>query len=341
MPEPLHPQVPRAPHGGPGARPFAGLDFSVNSNPFGPNPQLVSAARHADPGAYPDATLTALRRTLADLHAARPDAVVPAVGASELLHRVARAYLRPGARALTLGPAFGEFARAVALQGAHLDRLDPARPRDWAATLAVRPTLVYVSRPNNPLGTSVDLEDLHALADACAHADALLILDEAYRPLVPDLPTLPMHAAVLTLHSPGKLHGVVGLRPAYALAPPQVANALENLAPTWPLPSPVVATLAALPDAQAFVADTLPRWQAAARDLARDLAALAPVAHHGPPFLTVRVGDAARVSAALLERGLRVRDCASYGHPDLIRVCARQPHDNARLVRALAEVQGG
>jgi histidinol-phosphate aminotransferase len=65
------------------------------------------------------------------------------------------------------------------------------------------------------------------------------------------------------------------------------------------------------------------------------LAARFEVEHHGTPYLTVRVGDAAGIASRLLARGLRVRDCASYGQPEHLRVSARRPAENDRLCEVL------
>ncbi|WP_045233820.1 aminotransferase class I/II-fold pyridoxal phosphate-dependent enzyme, partial [Deinococcus pimensis] len=149
-------------------------------------------------------------------------------------------------------PPFGEFARAVALARAALHVTDT---EGALRAVGCGARLVYTSRPNNPLGTVLPLGELAALAEACAGRGALLVLDEAYAPFLPDLDTIDVRSgtaprlslerprvsatsvgeAVVALHSPGKVHGVVGLRPAYALCAPPVAAALDNLAPAWAL----------------------------------------------------------------------------------------------------------
>lgn len=337
MPDAVQPLLPRAPHGGPGARSFSGHDFSVNGNPYGPNPALVRAARSADVSAYPDPASTEVREALARMHGVRPDEVVPATGASELLHRAARAFLREGDVAVSVGPPFGEFVRSAALARARVLTTDV----DGALTALGRGArLVYTSRPNNPLGTVLPPGDLAALAGACGERGALLVLDEAYAPFLPGLETV-TDGSVLRLQSPGKVHGVVGLRPAYALAEPRVAAALDNLAPAWPLSAPTAAVLAALPHAQDFVRGTLPRWQADAHALAARLARIVEVNHTGLPFFTVEVGDGGRVARDLLALGVRVRDCASYGFASRIRVSAARSGANLALVRAMKEVYLG
>ncbi|WP_425148074.1 pyridoxal phosphate-dependent aminotransferase [Deinococcus sp.] len=333
MPEPRHPLLPAAFHGGPAQGHAAPLDFSVNANPYGPNPALLAALQAADHAHYPDPSYNDLRRALADWHGTHAAQVVPAVGASELLHRVVRAYVGPGERVLSVLSPFGEFARAAALARAQLEVVTPA-----AVLGAVQPgvRLVYLGQPHNPSGRRLAPAALTELARACQRADALLILDLAYAPFVPGAPSFTDAPHALHLHSPGKAHGLVGARPAYALAPPDVAAALHNLAPAWTLPAGTAALLEALPGAQAFLQETLPPLARHAADLAHALSAFGTVEHHGTPYLLLEVGDAARVAAGLLEQGLRGRDCASYGLPGQLRLATRLPEDNERLVLAFA-----
>jgi histidinol-phosphate aminotransferase len=340
MPEAKHPQLNRAIHGGPDGSGFDGLDFSVNANPHGPNPVLLEAARNADHTNYPDPGHAGLRASLAAFHGLEPQNIVPAVGASELLHRLVRAYLSPQDIAMTIGPAFGEFERAVKLERGFMHTTEASTPNETILKLlgVQRPRLVYVSRPNNPLGVSQSVNDLLEIAERCARLDALLIVDEAYAPFQPDLERLPAHPAIVRLESPGKIHGLVGLRLAYALAPEAVASALENLSPAWPLPASTAAALEALPRAQGFVVETLPGLLTDAARLAGELSRFTTVHFTGLHYLTLTVGDAKTVRDALLAHGVNVRDCSSFGLPDRIRVVTRLPQDNTVLVDALREI---
>ena len=62
-----------------------------------------------------------------------------------------------------------------------------------------------------------------------------------------------------------------------------------------------------------------------------------PVAAGGT-FVVADVGDARRFAERMLARGVRVRDCASFGLPRLVRVGVRGDADQARLVEAWAGV---
>lgn len=327
----MPPLLPRSPHGGPSAAAFSGLDFSVNCNPYGPNPALLAAVRGADHTHYPDPTYAALRKSLADWHGVTPEMVAPSVGASDLLHRIARAFLPAGGSLLSLHAPFGELARAAALQCAGIE-VWPHLP----AHLPAGVQLVYVGQPHNPTGRHLTQAELEGLAQACAAAQALLVLDLAYAPFV-DAPSI-QHPAVIQLYSSGKAHGLVGARPAYAVAAPAVAAQLENLAPAWHLPAGTAALLAALPSAQDFLAQTLPQVRQDAQALALALSKFGAVEHHAAPYLTLEVEDAARVARELLALGVKVRDCTSYGLPNCIRVSTQGPAADTTLVRNLGKV---
>ncbi len=334
-----HPQLPKAQHGGASASNFTGLDFSVNTNPFGANPVLLCAAHAADPTQYPDPSYKQVRHALAAFHGLSPEDITLGVGASELLHRVTRALLPTGGAAVSVNPPFGEFVRAVQLERAEL--LTTTTTDALTLLRKVRPALVYTSRPNNPLGLILDASTILEIADWCASNDAVLILDEAYAPFAPHLEPLPAHASVIRLESPGKVHGLVGLRLAYALAPSQLTRMLNNLEPAWVLPASTAAALEAIPNAQSFVLETVPKVLALATDFATQLSNLSKVHHDSGPFFTLEVGDAPTVTRALLDRGFRVRDCTSYGYQTRIRVSTNLEPQNAELIKALAEVLHG
>ncbi len=337
MPEAKHPQLARATHGGPDGSDVHTLDFSVNTNAHGPNPVLLEAARNADQTNYPDPTLRKVRESLGAFHHLDAGSIAPAVGASELLHRLVRAYLDAQDIAMTIGPAFGEFERAVKLERAFLHTTEASTPTETILKLlgVQRPKLVYVSRPNNPLGVSQSASELLEIAERCARLDALLIVDEAYAPFQPDLEPVPAHPAIVRIQSPGKIHGLVGLRLAYALAPEDVARILENLSPAWPVPASTAAALEALPQAQGFVHETLPKLLTDAARLAGELAKFTTVHFTGLHYFTLTVGHAKTVRDALLTHGVQVRDCTSFGLPDRIRVATRLPSDNTVLLEAL------
>ncbi|PJF46680.1 MAG: histidinol-phosphate aminotransferase family protein [Chloroflexi bacterium] len=315
-------------HGGPQGPDDALLDFSVNTNPLGPNPALVRAWHDAPLADYPDPHYTRAREALAAWHGWHPDGVALGVGASELLHRLARLLVRPSDVVLSLGAPFGEFALAVAQQGGELRVLprDEGGLRACLAQPAAR--VLYLSNPHNPTGHYLDLNRLRAFA-------GVVIADEAYLPFMAAPLAVSPWPGLVRVQSPSKAHGLLGMRLAYALAEPNLARELRTLQPAWAIPSPLAAALEALPKQGDFLARTLPTARVWAKQLAQDLGGEETGLH----FFTVRVGDAAAVAAALRAQGIRIRDCASFGLPDRVRVAARTPADNRKLIEAWQTLQ--
>ena len=144
---------------------------------------------------------------------------------------------------------------------------------------------------------------------------------------------------LVILRSMTKDYALTGLRLGYALAAPAVIARLAALQPDWSVNALAQAAgLVALADA-----DYLPRARAAvvaAKDyLTRELTAQGyGVLPSAANFLLAAVGSGAVVREKLMRRGLFVRDCASFGLPDCIRIGIRPLPDCQRLAAALGEL---
>ncbi|MGC9372676.1 MAG: pyridoxal phosphate-dependent aminotransferase [Thermovirgaceae bacterium] len=154
-----------------------------------------------------------------------PDEVVLGTGSIGLLISLARTFCAPGSTVVGLRPQFpdgplhfrlaGARYRSVLLKGPdfsiHLDTV--------ASKLTGDESLVYIDRPHNPTGQAVPLEDVGALADACAGKGTLLVVDEAYGDFLPrEESSISLGKAnVITLRSFAKGWGLAGLRAGYAV----------------------------------------------------------------------------------------------------------------------------
>jgi histidinol-phosphate aminotransferase len=123
---------------------------------------------------------------------------------------------------------------------------------------------------------------------------------------------------------------------AYALARPALAAYLDNLQPSWAIPGPVAEVLAALPGQMWFLQETLEQVRAWAVELATALGAR-PTGLH---FFSIYVTDAPALAATLLNRGVRLRDCTSFGLPGHLRIAAQSPEQNHQLVQIWQDVNG-
>lgn len=331
-----------------GLRPEQVLDFSANVNPFGPSPAVRRAVSEVVFDRYPDRACGDLRRGLARRHGVADDQVLVGNGSSELIWLAAIAYLTPGDRVLVLGPTFGEYERSAQLMGAEVitcratveAALRPPLDAFGVQLSECRPRLAFLANPNNPTGQMIPPG--RACALATRHPHTLFLSDEAYADCAvePTEPVGSLPANVLRLRSLTKAHGLAGLRLGYAVGHRDVVSALRTAQPPWSVNALAQAAgLAALQD-EAHRSSTVASWARAAIELTNQLraAGFAPVPADVPFFL-LPVGDAVRVRAMLLRRGLLVRDCTSFGLPGHVRISARARADNARLVEALVAVR--
>jgi histidinol-phosphate aminotransferase len=330
-----------------GLRPEALLDFSSNLNPFGPPPGVYAALAALDLAPYPDRSCLLLRQQLAVRHDCDLANVLPGNGSNELIHLLAHALLRPGDVALVIGPTFGEYAHASRLAHAQVVELKACIDQDFAVDRAsvveqirrLRPRLTWLCAPNNPTGMDTDAADRMAIATACAANDGLLIVDRTYHAFMRGHESLDDQVAhepsSLLLHSLTKSYALAGVRLGYLLGDAEVISRVAAYQPAWSVSSVAQAAgLAALLDDR-FLPRTLAQLWQASDTLCDRLARLGMAVWRGAlPFLLVRTGDGAATRAALLARGCVVRDCASFGLPEWVRVAPRRPEENAELVRA-------
>jgi histidinol-phosphate aminotransferase len=338
-----------------GLNPAEVLDFSASISPLGPPEGVREALGRVDLTAYPDPQCLELREALAHQLGLETEGILVGNGSTELIHLLARAYLappRPGTTntALLLTPTYGEYTGACRLAGANISRLaayysagfhwDFAEAQ-WRIALE-RPSLVFVCNPNNPTGAYLQRPEVKCLAEATADVGGLLVIDEAYINFVDhawDSLALLKWDNVVLLRSMTKDYALTGLRLGYSVSSPEVTSCLASFQPDWSVNVLAQAAgLAALADAQ-----YIPRARAAVNRskefLTEELTDLGFIVLPSTAnFLLVQVGNAAAMRDKLMRRGLFVRDCASFGLPDCIRIGIRPLPDCERLAEAMEEV---
>lgn len=341
----------RVVHGGVTAEELAGaaaagielVDLSASLNPYGPHPDVLAAARAAEVRRYPEADAGTLRAAWAREWGLTPGEVLGGNGTSELIYLLCRALGRSG-RCLVFGPTFGEYAAAARAAG--MDVVTGPHPGGAGAEPArlveeVEPALVFLCNPNNPTGALCPREDVAALAAAAARAGGRLVVDEAYMPFAwPEDERAAPAPGLLVLRSLTKIHAVPGLRLGFLLGPGDDIAAVEAQQPPWAVSAPAAAAGMAALGLEKFCRESA-RRVAATR--ARLFDALEVAGFGVRPslanFLLVDVGDGAAFRAALLRRGFAVRDCASFGLPEFVRVAVPHERDAGRLIEAMMEVR--
>ena len=344
-----------------GLNPDDVLDFSASISPLGPPAGIWEAMRQVDLTAYPDPECLELREALARYHKTDIDHILVGNGSTELIHLLARACLSPATTGnsnavLLLIPTYGEYAGAASMAGAEVLQIRARRESgfSWDLDKAERiildrkPALTFLCNPNNPTGVYVGPEDVSLLANAAHKAGGLLVVDEAYVNFVEGrwdaLPLLSGAAGrnLVLLRSMTKDYALTGLRLGYCVAAPEIIDWLARLQPDWSVNGLAqVAGLVALEDSE-YLRAALKAVNEAKSFLTTELEILGfRVLPSSANYLLVEVEDGAAWRDKLMRRGVFVRDCASFGLPDCIRIGIRAMPDCQRLVQAVRdELQG-
>jgi histidinol-phosphate aminotransferase len=327
--------------------------LNTNENPYPPSPRLQRAIALAVAEAaatlnrYPDRDAVELRKDLADYlgHGLTARHVWAANGSNEVIQQLLQAYGGPGRRALGFEPGYSMhplIAKVTCTGWLAADRdedfrLDPQRAA--RAIEGARPSLVFLTSPNNPTGTAAPMELIEAVCEA---APGLVVVDEAYaefaRAGTPSaLSLMPRHPHLVITRTMSKAFAMAGARVGYLAAAPEVIEKLllvrlpYHLSAVTQAVARAALTLAAEPLATVEILRT-ERDRLVAWLRQRGLT----VADSDANFVLFGEFSARHeVWQGLLDRGVLVRE---VGPPRWLRVTVGTPADMAAFRSALDEV---
>lgn len=301
------------------------LDFSENLNPFPPSFSWNSDGILVS--SYPDNRYASLKEHIARTEGRRPDEICVGNGSVEIIRSFCLAVLKQGDTAFVPPHTFGEYAVSVECAGATAENSPDGC------------VVEFFCNPNNPTGSLVQknlvLEKIRAHEDAGTQ----LFIDEAFIDLADPSESVTgvrsEHAFVL--RSLTKAYSVPGIRFGWGVGCPELVAAIEAIRPPW--------SVNAYAESYAHAAlDNADQLEASRQQIAAERSFLAGELHaRGLPacpsavnFLLFRSPvRASRLKEALLSRGILVRDCASFGLPDYVRIAVRTRDENRTLLEAL------
>jgi len=326
------------------------VKLASNENPLGASPKAVAAMRAAldEVARYPDGNGFELRTALAKMYGVAAERIVLGNGSNDVLEMAAHAFLAPGASAVYSQHAFAVYPLATQAMGATGIEV-PAR--DFGHDLdamkrAVRgdTRVVFVANPNNPTGTWLAPDALHAFLRKVP-ADVLLVLDEAYYEYLDpgrrgdSLKWLGQFPNLVISRTFSKAYGLAGLRVGFAFAHPEVADLMNRVRQPFNVSNIAQAAATAALSDQDFVhksrALNAQGMQALTAEFNRLGLSWIPSCAN---FVSFKVPKAADVFQRLLRQGVIVRPIASYGMPEYLRVTVGTEAENTRFLGALEAV---
>lgn len=330
------------------------VKLASNENPLGVSPRALAAMTGAldELALYPDGNGFELKAAIAAKLGVEMAGIVLGNGSNDVLELVARAFLAPGASAVYSQHAFAVYPLVTQATGA-TGIETPAHEfgHDLAAMrAAIRDDtrVVFIANPNNPTGTLLATEALHAFLKSVP-AQVVVVLDEAYGEFLatnlqaPSVAWLAEFPNLVLTRTFSKAYGLAGLRVGYALANADVAGLLNRVRQPFNVNTlAMLGATAALNDVE-FIAESKRINDAGMAQMLQgfQMLGLDHIDSFGN-FVCVKVGSpqrsAAAVFQALLKRGVIVRPVGNYGMPDYLRVSIGLPEHNARFLSVLGDI---
>lgn len=210
------------------------VDLSDNTNLWGPPPAALDGVRRAPPyllSRYPSAYGSDLKEAIGARFGVPAANVATGCGSDDLLDSVFRASTNPPGLLRFLAPTFSMVAAFARMNGL------TAEPVPWKEAgedptrfLQNGPDLLYICRPNNPTGVSVEREWLRDLLALVGAEGPLVILDEAYADFAEDslVEEAPASDRLLVLRTLSTLYGMAGLRVGFAVGSKALVREVEK-----------------------------------------------------------------------------------------------------------------
>ena len=349
---------PLSPYGAPQVAAEATLN--TNENPYAPSPELAKAISDrihqvaVNLNRYPDRDAVLLRKSLAafinNLSSTSFNVyqIWAANGSNEIIQSLFMAF---GDRP-TLGftPSYSMhplIAKVIGVQW-----VDGGRRPDFSLDLeqAVKrisqekPSLTFLTTPNNPTGTVITLDEIAALAEAAARVNGLLIVDEAYAEFsnLPSAVTLiKKYPNLIVIRTMSKAFAFAGARLGYLIADPEIVSAMFLVRLPYHLSSltqaaaevalefqaELLGTVSSLIDAREFVTSELEKMGLQ----------VVPSQANFILFTGFRL-EQGQLWRQLLDRGVLIRDVGLLGH---LRMTIGNEAENRKFIAALQEILNG
>ena len=350
---PLRTQLkPLTPYGAPQVS--ASAKLNTNEDPYGPSKELAKAiaSRISEVSAtlnrYPDRDAVKLRQKIADYLNKENDVdlsvenIWAANGSNEILQSI---FLAFGAgKALGFVPSYSMhplIGKVTEIEWNESKRSSSfALDVDIASKeiLEIKPTLTFITTPNNPTGTATTIQELEVLAKSAALVNGLLIVDEAYAEFstqVSAINLIDRYPNVIVTRTMSKAFAFAGARLGYLAANKIVVDAMQLVRLPYHLSSLTQAAAEVAFDFQEELLAEVRNIISAREELSKELAVLGlKVAPSDANFIlfTGFKQSSQELWQRLLSEGVLVRD---VGLPGWLRVTIGNDAENRLFLTAL------
>ncbi len=346
---------PLSPYGAPQVPAQASLN--TNENPYSPSATLQKAITDAvanvaaNLNRYPDRDATKLRTDLAayinELSGTKFSAenIWAANGSNEIIQSIFLAFAQGSVLGFT--PSYSMHPLIAKTTGAQW--IDGKRNSDFslntadavAEILANKPSLTFITTPNNPTGGAVTIESIQLLADAAKAVGGLLVVDEAYAEFSQEISAVTLIANnphVIVIRTMSKAFAFAGARVGYLVSDQAVKDAMMIVRLPYHLSAMTQAAALVAIEHRAELLGGVSTLIAARENVVSELHAMGLTTIPSSANFVLFTGfkqEAPQLWAEMLEKGVLIRDVGLSGY---LRVTIGNEAENQLFVSALKEL---
>ncbi|MDP5082528.1 MAG: histidinol-phosphate transaminase [Winogradskyella sp.] len=298
---------------------------------------------------YPDPQQTKVKERLSELKEISSNQILLGNGSDEVLDLLFRAFCEPNSdNVITLPPTYGMYSVLAHLNAIEIKEIilnDDFQPNIERITEAQNKhsKLLFICSPNNPTANSFSAHYIETLIKAF---NGIVVIDEAYidfsnqESWVSRLKEFPNLVVTQTL---SKAYGLAGLRLGICYASQEIIAVLNRIKPPYNInelsQASALLRLNAITTVQSEVKTILAERHKLALAL-NDIALVNTVYPSDANFLLVKVDDANKRYAQLVEKGIVVRNRTTQ---PLCKNCLRftvgTGIENEKLIKAMNELK--
>lgn len=316
--------------------------LASNENSYGPSPKVIAGLRDALPELfrYPHKNLHVKER-LAEYNRVKPENIVLGNGSDEVVELLIKAFKGPVASHY---PTFVSYP--IYSQIHNREYISSSLNPDFSFNVPKfiketwRANLIFLCSPNNPTGTVLDVRDIEEVAQT----GKIVAVDEAYfeyygttaKSLLYNYPN------VIIMRTMAKAFGLAGLRMGYAIADPELAEAVKKVRGPFTVNYLAMeATVLALKDLD-YMRKTVARLITDRKAIEKRLAERYKVTPSNGNFILVDVSPmtSKEFFDRMLEQKIVVRPQPKFNgfEGNYVRITVGTSEENYKLLDALSHV---
>jgi len=312
-----------------GIAPEEVVKLASNENPIGTNPAVAEVIRkNADKAhLYPDDSMFELKAALGHKFDISDDNIIIGAGSDQVLEFISRAVLDEDASVLMSAVTFAMYEIYAKQMGAKIIRTasyEHNYDEFMEAYKMYRPKIVYICTPNNPTGDATSKEEVLAIIEAM-DKETLIVVDGAYMEYAAAKDAqyaispkdLLGFENVIYLGTFSKAYGLGGMRVGYGIAQTGLIKELYKMRPPFNISTlSLAAAIEACTDEEfversiALHQEQIKRYETFAED--NGLRFIESYTNFITYLFDEKL-DSTKISDALLQRGVIIRNLASYG----------------------------